>query len=65
MAGRTMQLARRRSPPWLRDTATDPDLTTKRAKDEGGLASVVRVLLTAFSFFLLIPPWGFIVWFFA
>jgi regulator of protease activity HflC (stomatin/prohibitin superfamily) len=37
----------------------------QRAKDEGGLASVVRVLLTIFSFFLLIPPWGFIVWFYS
>ena len=36
-----------------------------RAKDEGGLAAVVRVLLTAFAFFLLIPPWGFIVWFYS
>ena len=37
----------------------------ERAKDEGGLASVVRVLLTIFSYFLLLPPWGFIVLFFA
>src|SRR5207302_8101625 len=29
------------------------------------LASVVRWLLTAFSFFLLIPPWGFIVYFYS
>src|SRR5438067_457912 len=36
-----------------------------RAKDEAGLASVVRWLLTIFSFFLLIPPWGFIVWFYS
>src|SRR5438874_1131601 len=36
-----------------------------RVKDEGGLASVVRILLTIFSFFLLIPPWGFIVWFYS
>ncbi len=36
-----------------------------RVKDEAGLASVVRVLLTAFSFFLLIPPWGFLVWFYS
>jgi regulator of protease activity HflC (stomatin/prohibitin superfamily) len=37
----------------------------ERAKDEGGLAAVVRVLLTMFSYFLLIPPWGFLVMFFA
>ena len=37
----------------------------ERVKDEGGLASVVRWMLTVFGFFLLIPPWGFIVWFFA
>ncbi|HLB23383.1 MAG TPA: slipin family protein [Dehalococcoidia bacterium] len=37
----------------------------ERAKDEGGLASVVRVLLTLFSYLLLIPPWGFLVLFFA
>src|SRR5437762_13859918 len=36
-----------------------------RAKDEGGLASVVPTLLTIFSFILLIPPWGFIVWFYS
>jgi hypothetical protein len=36
-----------------------------RAKDEGGLASVVRLVLTIFSFFLLIPPWGFLVWFYS
>jgi regulator of protease activity HflC (stomatin/prohibitin superfamily) len=36
-----------------------------RAKDEAGLASVVRLLLTIFSFFLLIPPWGFLVWFYS
>ena len=37
----------------------------ERAKDEGGLAAIVRVLLTVFAFFLLIPPWGFIVWFYS
>jgi regulator of protease activity HflC (stomatin/prohibitin superfamily) len=37
----------------------------ERARDEGGLAAVVRVLLTAFAFFLLIPPWGFLVWFYS
>ncbi len=37
----------------------------ERAKDEGGLASIVRVLLMVFSYFLLLPPWGFIVLFFA
>ncbi len=36
-----------------------------RAKDEGGLAGLIRILLTIFSFILLIPPWGFIVWFFS
>ena len=34
-------------------------------KNEGGLAAVVRGLLTIFSFFLLIPPWGFLVWFYS
>jgi len=37
----------------------------ERVRDEGGLASVVRVLLTAFAFLLLIPPWGFLVWFYS
>jgi regulator of protease activity HflC (stomatin/prohibitin superfamily) len=37
----------------------------QRAKDEGGLAGLIRILLTIFSFILLIPPWGFIVWFFS
>ena len=37
----------------------------ERAADEGGLASFVRVILTGFSFLLLIPPWGFIVWFYS
>lgn len=37
----------------------------ERAKDEGGLASVVRVILMAFAFLLLLPPWGFIVWFYS
>jgi regulator of protease activity HflC (stomatin/prohibitin superfamily) len=37
----------------------------ERAIDEGGLAAVVRVLLTAFAFILLLPPWGFIVWFYS
>ncbi len=36
-----------------------------RAKDEAGLAAVVRFLLTIFAFFLLIPPWGFLVWFYS
>jgi regulator of protease activity HflC (stomatin/prohibitin superfamily) len=46
----------------------DPELMRQReerAKDEGGLAAVVRVLLTIFAFILLIPPWGFIVWFYS
>ncbi len=37
----------------------------ERAKDEGGLAGGIRLLLTIFSFFLLIPPWGFLVWFYS
>ncbi len=37
----------------------------ERAKDEGGMAALVRWMLTAFSIFLLIPPWGFIVYFFS
>lgn len=36
-----------------------------RAKDEGGLAAVVRLMLTIFAFVLLIPPWGFLVWFYS
>jgi regulator of protease activity HflC (stomatin/prohibitin superfamily) len=36
-----------------------------RAKDEAGLAAVVRFLLTIFAFILLIPPWGFLVWFYS
>lgn len=39
--------------------------TSDRAKDEGGVAAFVRILLTGFSYLLMIPPWGFIVWFFA
>ncbi len=35
------------------------------AGDEGGMASFVRVLLTAFAYLLMIPPWGLLVWFFA
>ncbi len=40
-------------------------LREDRAKDEAGMASVVRLLLQAFAFFLLIPPWGFLVWFYS
>ena len=36
----------------------------ERAKDEGGLSGFVRILLTGFAYFLMIPPWGIIVWFF-
>ncbi|MBI5284729.1 MAG: slipin family protein [Chloroflexi bacterium] len=36
-----------------------------RAKDEGGLASVVRLLLQVFAYILLIPPWGVLVWFYS
>jgi regulator of protease activity HflC (stomatin/prohibitin superfamily) len=42
-----------------------PPAQEERAKDEGGLASVVRVMLTIFAFILLLPPWGFIVWFYS
>lgn len=33
--------------------------------DAGLLASAIRWMLTAFAIFLMIPPWGIIVWFFA
>ena len=48
-------------------TAAPPGLETppERARDEGGLASFVRILLTGFAYFLMIPPWGFIVWLFS
>ncbi len=36
----------------------------ERAKDEGGLAAIVRVMLIAFAYLLMLPPWGIIVWFF-
>jgi len=36
-----------------------------RAKDEGGAASFVRILLTAISYLLMVPPWGFITWLYA
>ncbi|HXK33380.1 MAG TPA: SPFH domain-containing protein [Dehalococcoidia bacterium] len=42
-----------------------PRIDEERAKDEGGLAALVRWMLTIFAFILLIPPWGFIVWFFS
>jgi regulator of protease activity HflC (stomatin/prohibitin superfamily) len=45
--------------------APQPQEEGGRARDEGGMAAVVRWLLTAFAFFLLIPPWGFIVWFYS
>jgi len=48
--------------------ASEPPPTVRavpeRAKDEGGLATLVRWLLTAFSYVLMLPPWGIIVWFF-
>jgi len=47
-------------PPELRPPPAD-----ERLGDEGGLASVLRVVLTVFAFILLIPPWGFIVWFYS
>ena len=37
----------------------------ERAKDAGGFAAFVRIMLTGFSFLLLLPPWGFIVWFYS
>jgi regulator of protease activity HflC (stomatin/prohibitin superfamily) len=37
----------------------------ERIKDEAGLASIVRFLLQVFAFFLLIPPWGILVWFYS
>jgi regulator of protease activity HflC (stomatin/prohibitin superfamily) len=37
----------------------------ERIKDEGGLASIVRFLMQAFAFFLLVPPWGILVWFYS
>jgi regulator of protease activity HflC (stomatin/prohibitin superfamily) len=37
----------------------------ERIKDEGGFAGAIRILLTIFAFILLIPPWGFIVWFYS
>src|SRR5437868_8655185 len=42
-----------------------PNVEPPRIEDEGGTAAVVRILLTAFSFILLLPPWGFIVWFYS
>jgi regulator of protease activity HflC (stomatin/prohibitin superfamily) len=42
-----------------------PTSTEERARDEGGLAAVVRWLLTIFAFILLLPPWGFLVWFYS
>jgi len=36
-----------------------------RAKDEGGAASFVRILLTVISYLLMVPPWGFITWLYA
>jgi regulator of protease activity HflC (stomatin/prohibitin superfamily) len=37
----------------------------ERIKDEGGLAAVVRFLMQAFAFVLLVPPWGILVWFYS
>src|SRR3974377_2385306 len=45
--------------------ASQPPILDERVKDEGGLATVVRFLLQVFAFFLLIPPWGIIVWFYS
>ena len=42
-----------------------PPPRPERVADEGGLAAVVRTLLTIFAFILLIPPWGLIVWFYS
>lgn len=38
--------------------------TPPRIESQGGLSSVIRVLLTGLSFILMIPPWGFITWLF-
>ena len=46
-------------------TMRDPNLEPPRVESEGGTAALIRWLLTVFSFILLIPPWGFIVWFYA
>ncbi len=43
-------------------TMPQPD---DRAKDEGGAASFVRILLTVISYLLMVPPWGFITWLYA
>jgi regulator of protease activity HflC (stomatin/prohibitin superfamily) len=42
-----------------------PPVRDERAKDEGGLASAVRVFLTGLAYFLLLPPWGFLVYFYS
>jgi regulator of protease activity HflC (stomatin/prohibitin superfamily) len=36
-----------------------------RAEDEGGAAAGIRWFLTALAWFLLLPPWGFIVYFYS
>jgi regulator of protease activity HflC (stomatin/prohibitin superfamily) len=43
----------------------DPNMEPPRVESEGGTAALIRWMLTVFSFFLMIPPWGFIVWFYA
>ncbi|HEX5478618.1 MAG TPA: slipin family protein, partial [Dehalococcoidia bacterium] len=43
----------------------DPNMEPPRVESEGGTAALIRWLLTVFSFILLIPPWGFIVWFYS
>ncbi len=39
-----------------------PPSFENRPKDERGLASGARLVLTILSFCLLVPPWGFLVW---
>ncbi len=46
-------------------TSQTPPEPPSRIASEGGLAAVVRWLLTIFAFILLIPPWGFLVWFYS
>ena len=37
----------------------------QRVASEGGLANVVRILLTGLAFLLFVPPWGFLTLFYA
>lgn len=42
-----------------------PEARSPEPEVAGGLASFIRWLLTALSILLLIPPWGFLVWFYS